>query len=665
MAEGTQSISSKTLSYRDAFNHFNRNGKSYVKTATWLLNEAELISNKSDSEESGDEENKEKGITMVRSRMYSKLRAQKKRKKSLPPEELDEPIITPSLINLVHPLPPPKDQPTSSKKCGRPPGLFGKIKPDTERKKIAPIVKLMEEFATEFGISVTQLCGRIMEQQNWQQNRSVAEIGKIISKDEFDKLNVKMQLSPPEALYLKEHEMSVGEKPYTNVRLRFKPHGLILPSCHVLRDYLTNNVYYQLISFKNGKRAFLQDIILKTVLRLLMLPELYEIIIKLDPSAFPLIIRWLTGSDGSGGQKTAHQKSRVNVKVSHTHRESAVACCRDIKTADGTLLYRNPLVASPSGMRPWAVVPGKENQEMVTDFSDFMDKESDVCREQIFESVLPNGKPVLFKNIIDRHLIDGKMQELLLGLGGAFCCKCKASFGEAHDKTCVKAGFELSRDVEGLNQIFNDLYDPETHQIAKRPKDYAKRQGLTQKPITTDESVLSASKTLHERMRSEDWFQRVIYRARAKVLKMGPGSRYSVEEKAALELSKKDWIDAVRQDTGMLMDSPCPDGGTTDTGNTAFRFFSPEIVPTLKRLLPDECRDQVVEIHHKFSVLLRVVSSSRPVNVPMLQDFCLVTYLLILELEGLRISESVHDFLGHSFQLILENDGFGLGQVIE
>jgi hypothetical protein len=142
MAEGTQYVTSKTLSYRDALNHFNCNGKSYVKTASWLLNEAELISSNSNSEESGDEENKENGINMLKNCMYIKVRRQNKRRKSLLPEELDEPIITPSLINLVHPPPPPKDQPSSSKKCGRPPSLFGKIKPDTKRKKIAPIVNV-------------------------------------------------------------------------------------------------------------------------------------------------------------------------------------------------------------------------------------------------------------------------------------------------------------------------------------------------------------------------------------------------------------------------------------------------------------------------------------------------------------------------------------------
>jgi hypothetical protein len=126
-----------------------------------------------------------------------------------------------------------------------------------------------------------------------------------------------------------------------------------------------------------------------------------------------------------------------------------VACCRDIKTADGTLLYRNPLVVSPSGMRPWAVVPGKENEEMVTDFSDFMDKESDVCREQIFESVLQDGKKVAFKNVIDHHLIDGKNQHTLLGLHGAFCNYCKVSFGKLITRRVLRLSLSSLRPVGG------------------------------------------------------------------------------------------------------------------------------------------------------------------------------------------------------------------------
>jgi hypothetical protein len=433
----------------------------------------------------------------------------------------------------------------------------------------------------------------------------------------------------------------------------------------MLRSYLNNDVYYPLIPFKDGKRAFLQDIITKTVLRLLMTPDVYEVISGLDPSAFPLIVRWLTGNDGSGAQKTAHQKSRVNVKVAQTHRENALTCYRDVRTADGTMIHRNPLVASPSGMRLWALVPGKETEEMLIVFNDFMDRESDICRTQTFQSFLPDGKVVFFRNEIFRYLIDGKVQHSLLGLGGAFCTYCKASFHEAHSKNCVAAGFEMSHDLEGLYQIFEEVSDPETHEIVKKRNDYSKRRGLTHKPITTDESTLKAPKTLHVRMRCEDWFQGLIYRARAKVLKMGPGSRYSVEEKAAIEQSKTDWIDEIRTDTGMLMDSPCPNGGTSDTGNNAFRFFSPKIVPALKKLLPDDCRNEIIAIHHGFSVILRVASSSRSVDVPELRDFCGSTYLAILDLGWARLSESVHDLLAHLFQLIAENGGFGLGQVIE
>jgi hypothetical protein len=216
-----------------------------------------------------------------------------------------------------------------------------------------------------------------------------------------------------------------------------------------------------------------------------------------------------------------------------------------------------------------------------------------------------------------------------------------------------------------LNKIFDELQIPGTQEVKKRKNDYQKRQGVTQKPITTDESVLSAPKGLHVRMRTEDFMQHVIYRARAKVQKMGAGSRYTAIEKMNLELSKKECIDVIHQDTGLLMDSPCPDGGNTDTGGNAWRFFSPEIVPALKKLLPEESQDVVLEIHYKLSVILRVASSTRQVHVPEFQDLCTSAYLLILELGWVRLSESVHDLLGHSWQLIAANDGFGLGQVIE
>jgi hypothetical protein len=125
-------------------------------------------------------------------------------------------------------------------------------------------------------------------------------------------------------------------------------------------------------------------------------------------------------------------------------------------------------------------------------------------------------------------------------------------------------------------------------------------------------------------------------------------------------------LDTLAQETGLVLDTPTSKGGTTDTGNAAWRFFSPEVVPVLQRLFPDECKEQVLQLHHKLSVLLRVMTPTRKVDMVMMEELCIETFVFLLtEFPWVHVSNSLHEILAHSHQLIALNDGFGLGQLIE
>jgi hypothetical protein len=114
-----------------------------------------------------------------------------------------------------------------------------------------------------------------------------------------------------------------------------------------------------------------------------------------------------------------------------------------------------------------------------------------------------------------------------------------------------------------------------------------------------------------------------------------------------------------------LTSAPTSKGGTTDTGNAAWLFFSPEVVPVLKSLLPDECKEQVLQLNHKLSVILRVMTSTHKVDMVRLDELCTKTYVFLTEFPWVHVSNSLHEILAHSHQLIALNDGFGLGQLIE
>jgi hypothetical protein len=160
------------LSYRDALEHFKSHGKSFKGTADWVVDKSEIHADDGKENQGNYPENKVMAAAVIKTRIAHKWEKEQKKRKVLSAEELDVPIISKSVENILKPK---VVAPSTSKKAGRPLGSFGNIKPDTERKKIQPIVKAMEKVASEFGISVTQLCGCIIEQVNSMIRQTISD----------------------------------------------------------------------------------------------------------------------------------------------------------------------------------------------------------------------------------------------------------------------------------------------------------------------------------------------------------------------------------------------------------------------------------------------------------------------------------------------------------
>ena len=125
----------------------------------------------------------------------------------------------------------------------------------------------------------------------------------------------------------------------------------------------------------------------------------------------------------------------------------------------------------------------------------------------------------------------------------------------------------------------------------------------------------------------------------------------------------------IYDETGLKIDAPSPQGGNTDTGNLTWRVFSSECLPAITQILTKfrvKEKDALLRIHHSLSIILRVASSKRRVDIEPYRDLCRQTYLLIVEsLPWAKVTECLHDVLGHSAEAIERNDGFGLGNFTE
>ena len=626
--------------------------------AFWVIEEFQKELKDSQNED----EKISKILDRLRSRISNYVSKQKKIKKALPKEEFNKPALTDSMVDVLKAEPSTSSEDADMNKGGRPTQNFDEVTERTQRRKLEPIIESLKKAGEEFGGKTpTQLCGRIVQQQNTVHNRSLGQIGKAIYDGTIHDHN-KKTVSEEEALYLKNHELKISDRQYTNLRLRLLKHELSLPSL-MKTKVVEKDLRYKTFEFEGGVRAHLKDLVTKTLNQACKIPEVKRIIESLDPkTSFPLKARKFTGFDGSGSQQTAMQKSRNN--IAQDSRETAVAVLRDITTQDNVRIFVNEHIASTNSARPLMLIPGTENRNLVEKFLPIMDQEIKELMEKGVNIELETGQKIPCECKIELFLVDGKAVKVGTGCGGAYCLVCTYSQDEAKSIERIELGFEINRTMDDMMTVFNELCNPETGSVKKSNKDYEKRKGVTHEPLTTSNMNLSP-RPLHVKLRTFPWFLIFLYRILARVLQWQDG-KLTQEQKDAIKAARSRLIEAVKDATGILMDTPCAKGGTTDTGGSAWRFFSHEVIPVLKSVIPSEFLDDVLKIHRNLSIILRVISSKRKVETELLKQINTETYVFLrTQFEWVQVSESVHLLLAHSHQLIELNEGFGLGQMTE
>ena len=186
----------------------------------------------------------------------------------------------------------------------------------------------------------------------------------------------------------------------------------------------------------------------------------------LPPNSFPLKAYITTGFDGSGSHHEAQQKSRIGVDQSH--REAAYVTLRQIKTRQGTPLYSNPHVSSVHGVRPWMIIPQKENRGTIKTMMDsFMNREMKEVTENELVVKLSEEVSVTVEAEVKPFLVDKKAVKETTGMGGAACTSCPASRDEIHNPDCVREGFPMNRSMSSVIEIAAQLTDEATGEIMR------------------------------------------------------------------------------------------------------------------------------------------------------------------------------------------------------
>ena len=248
---------------------------------------------------------------------------------------------------------------------------------------------------------------------------------------------------------------------------------------------------------------------------------------------------------------------------------------------------------------------------------------------------LSEGQGVVKVKVI-RSMFDSKMAGILSGSGGAHCLLCTANFKQLHDIELIRDGFPINRSISAAKEIFAAVNKEEFLSLAS-----IDRFGITHEPIS-DINIICAS-PLHAYTYVFRWFMTLVYHLQSGTRKWSPSS-------PEIKNSMKFASSLLMEKTGMKIDQPSSDGGTTSTGNIACLCFLDKnnFLFWINSLIPLEHHDALKIIHINLSVILRVFNSDEEVNTERLAVLCTETYVsIVISFPWANITPSLHKLLAH------------------
>ena len=345
-------------------------------------------------------------------------------------------------------------------------------------------------------------------------------------------------------------------------------------------------------------------------------------------------------------------------------------CPLSIESEDGTVIWEQKSPNNPLTQRPLALQMGKESVESLKTLELFNEDIGTLKNAGCIIKIM--DEDLLVKVHIQSHMMDMKAAHLYLGLGGAYCDLCHSSKEECINLEKIKTGFDITRDINDLHNIFNELVQ-EDGNILKCKNDYAVRQGLTNKPIATNEVI--SVQVLHALLRTFDHFMKTSVHLRAGVFDWSESP--SSLNKRFLTKAKQEIQEKIMAEIGVKWDYPdqAGKGGTTTTGNTARRILHHNRQLVIE-MIPERLQSIMASYGQKLSVILRIISSSEFVNVKKYKQLCTDLYMFLVQsfqrvtnkhLTGpwISITPSLHKLLAHSWELIEMNGDQGLRKLDE
>ena len=520
----------------------------------------------------------------------------------------------------------------------------------------------VKEFADEEGVEVTSILGLLL---TFCSSKEVSELGEKLWNKTATQYKIQVPLSTALAIYC---DSGLGRGTYSNQRKMLSSAGFkILPPWIRLREEIARitppvhnlpepfvGVYYSLAASVE-----------KTVCRILQLVP--DSLNNVTDDHLKLSVKF--GFDGSGSHAIYHQ---ANTELTNNIIMTMFSPLK-LETGNGNIVWEQLSPNSPLTQRLLCLQMGKESSESLQTQRVFNDDITLLQNQGVVCNF--NNTPLCVTGEIKGYMMDRKAANLYTGLGGSYCDLCTYSKEDCLDQTLVVEGFTITRDIEDIQAIFEELVQDDGT-VEKHKNDYATRQGVTTEPIATN-SVVS-QQVLHALLRTFDHFMKTVVHLKAGVLDWSESP--SSINKGFLKVAKEELQKRIHTEVhGTNWDVPDSSGkgGTTTDGNMARDLLHNKLHrEIIISELPEHDREKMRYFGQSLSVILRVLSSKKNVNSAEFRNLCTELYLFLLRnfprisnrhLPGpwISITPTLHKVLGHSWELIEFNDGEGLGSLDE
>ena len=365
-------------------------------------------------------------------------------------------------------------------------------------------------------------------------------------------------------------------------------------------------------------------------------------------------------------------------------------------------------MASVLNQRPYFIVDGQETELVMRKLFKMIQKEAKALENEPIKIKYGDKEIVVFVKV-NLDQMDGKATRLAQGRPSAYCVCCSITREQAHNVLLISNGINIDLSTE---EIMKKYYELLAYQESRKNPDFeinhmyehededdvdrieyrldtkilsAKmRQGMMTKPMVETLEVCNVISPLHCRLRSFTWITTLMMRFDAGKTKY----REHIDDDAKKRFAdiEKKYRDRSRIDLKKPMFLPKQGSGTSDTGDNSRWFFAEENrEKILDKLLsvavkpPEGATEEEIKAYEELdkkqkhfkkhirkvirnlSVILNIINSDKHVRVQEYAKFCTKTALYVRKnLPWVEFSNTVHQILAHSAQLIEENEGRGL-----